>query len=123
MTRRPRLDIEWGHWIGYILVALVLLIEVPRFFGAYSGVDPSWLTALGTGIVLPVGSGYIFHTWWKSKRNARNWLFLPFGALLVLEPLILVPWGIGRLYGEPLSVVLADWTMGAAWITIVMLSP
>lgn len=115
--------VEWGKLVGYVLVGLVLLIEVPRFFGAYNGVDISWLTALGTGIVLPAGSGYIFHTWWKSKRNNKAWLFVPFGALLILEPLILVPWGIGRLYGESLAATLHNRGWGIAWITLVMLSP
>lgn len=115
-----------GKRLGYLLVAVILGIEVPRFFGAYGGIDPDVLglplTALATGVVLPVGSMYIFHTWWTSKRKNRWALLIAFGVNLTLSGFILIPWGMARLTGEPLASVVVGW-WAWAWVGAVMLSP
>lgn len=110
--------------MGYILIALVLLIEIPRFYGAYSAVDNSLLPALGTGIVLPIGAGLVFHSWWKvdQKKTGRNMLLVWFFILMALEGLILVPWAVSQLREVPLASVLksgVDW----GWAIVVMMSP
>lgn len=117
------MKLDTSRLVGYSLMALVLLIEVPRFFGAYAGLDTSSLTALGTGIVLPAGAGYMLHTWWKTTRTGKNWLALPFVLLLTLEPVILVPWGMSRLWGEPLASVLGRGLPAWGWVTVIMVSP
>ena len=113
--------------IGYALIVLVLLIEIPRFYGTYADLDPLILglplTAIGTGIVLPVGAGYVFHAWWKTTRKRRDWLLVAFVVLLVLEGIILVPWGMARLQGEPLADVVGSGPLAWGWVTVVMLSP
>ena len=113
--------------IGYILVGLVLLIEIPRFYGTYADLDPMLfnlpLTAIGTGIVLPVGAGYVFHAWWSTTRKRRDWLLVAFVTLLVLEGVILVPWGMARLQNEPLAVVVGSGWLAWGWVSVVMLSP
>ena len=113
--------------IGYGLIVLVLLIEIPRFYGTYADLDPLILglplTAIGTGIVLPVGAGYVFHAWWKTTRKRRDWLLIAFVVLLVLEGIILVPWGMARLQAEPLAQVVGSGPLAWGWVTVVMLSP
>jgi hypothetical protein len=101
------------------------LVEIPRFTGAYGALDTSWLPSLGTGIVLPIGAGFVFHSWWKTdeKKKGRNILLAWFGALMVLEPCILVPWGVAQLRNEPLASVVVPGFWEIAWVTIVMMSP
>lgn len=117
-----------GKKLGYFLIAVILGIEIPRFFGAYSGIDPDLLglplTALATGIVLPVGSMYIFHTWWEQawNKSRKNVLLLWFAANLVLSGLILIPWGMAQLQTETLSVVVSGW-WAWLWVGCVMVSP
>ena len=117
-----------GKRLGYLLIALLLGIEIPRFFGTYGGIDPALfglpLTAIATGIVLPVGSMYVFHTWWTAAWNKRhrNVLLVWFGANLALSGFILIPWGMARLRDLPLSQVVAGW-WAWTWVGAVMLSP
>jgi len=111
-----------GKLFGYVLVAAVLLIEVPRFMAAFAGLDGTPLTAFGTAVALSGGSMYVFHTWWTSARKLRNWLLLPFGLNLVLAGAILVPWGVARLWDVPLAeVVTGGWAW--AWVSVAVLSP
>uniref|UniRef100_A0A6M3LJF7 Uncharacterized protein n=1 Tax=viral metagenome TaxID=1070528 RepID=A0A6M3LJF7_9ZZZZ len=118
-----------NHRLGYLLIGLILLIEVPRFFGAYDGIDPRLfslpLTALGTGIVLPLGAGYVLHTWWTVPWNkkGRDMLAVWFAALLLMEGVILIPWGMSRLQNEALSVVVGSGLVAWLWVSVVMLSP
>ena len=115
--------------IGYLLIGLILFIEIPRFFGAYDSIDPRLfgipLTAIGTGIVLPIGAGYILHTWWKTAYNkkGRDSLLIWFAVLLLLEGIILIPWGMSRLQNEPINVVTGNGLLAWFWIGVVMLSP
>jgi len=112
---------------GYLLIGLVLLIEIPRFYGTYAVLDPMLfglpLTAIGTGIVLPLGAGYVFHSWWATRKKNAGWLLAAFIALLAMEGAILVPWGMSRLQGEPLTAVVGAGPMAWGWISVVMLSP
>lgn len=43
--------------------------------------------------------------------------------LMVLEPIILVPWGVAQLRGVPLASVVTPGLWEVAWITVVMMSP
>jgi hypothetical protein len=101
------------------------LVEIPRFTGAYGALDTSWLPSLGTGIVLPCGVGYVFHSWWKTdeKKKGRNALLGWLITLGILEPSILVPWGISRLRGVALASVVTPGFWEIAWVTIIMISP
>ena len=115
-----------GKRFGYLLTAAVLLVEIPRFMGAFSGLDDlvfGWpLTAFGTAFALSTGSMYVFHTWWKTKKQRRDWLLVPLGINMVLAGIILIPYGMGRLRGVPVAeVVSGGWAW--AWISVVYLSP
>lgn len=125
------------------LIMLVLLIEVPRFFGAYDAIDPKLLgvpfTAYATGVLLPVGTAIVFNTWWKATRSRRvvvrrkgtrrrkvkswhNLLLVPFGANVILGPFILTPWGLAQLRQQSLDAVLGI-GFDVAWVIAVMSSP
>ena len=116
-----------GKAVAYIVLGLVLLIEIPRFYGTYAQIDPDLLglplTAIGTGIALPLGAAYVFHTWWTTKRMQRDWLVVAFAVLLVLEGVILIPWGMARLQGETLTTVVGSGLLAWGWVSVVMLSP
>jgi len=116
-----------GKRFGYLLVGLVLLIEIPRFAATYSALDPMLfglpLTAIGTGIVLPLGAGYVFHAWWATRKKHAGWLLAAFTALLMLEGAILIPWGMSRLQNESLTAVVGSGPLAWGWVSVVMLSP
>ena len=100
------------------------MIEIPRFSGAYNAIDIHWLPAVGTGIVLPIGAGYVFYTYLKTKeeKKGRNRLLAWFYMLMALEAAILIPWGVSRLRNVPLASVVTpgiDWL----WTAVVMISP
>ena len=42
---------------------------------------------------------------------------------MILEPVILVPWGISQLRSVPLATVVIPGFWEVAWITVVMMSP
>jgi len=116
---------EVGKWVGYALIAAVLLIEVPRFLAAFRALDRGWfgvLTAFGTAVALSGGSMYVFHTWWKSSRKMRNWLLVPFGANLALAVVILLPWAMSSLRGVGVLEVMAE-PMEWAWALVAVASP
>lgn len=119
---------KW-NWLAYLILGLVLLIEIPRFYGTYAEIDPLILglplTAVGTGIALPLGAGYVFHMWWTAQHNRkhRDWLLVAFGVLLLLEGVILVPWGMAQLQDATLAQVVGSGLWAVAWVTVVMLSP
>ena len=116
-----------GKAVAYIVLGLVLLIEIPRFYGTYAQIDPDLLglplTAIGTGIALPLGAAYVFHTWWMTTRQKRDWLVVAFAILLALEGVILIPWGMARLQDESLTAVVGSGLLAWGWIGVVMLSP
>jgi len=119
-----------GKRFGYLLVGLVLMVEVPRFYGTYATLDPMLFgvpfTAIGTGIALPLGAGFVFHAWWTASKRGRkghNWLLAAFIVLLALEGTILIPWGMSRLQGDPLAAVVGSGLLAWGWIAVVMLSP
>jgi len=116
-----------GKRFGYLLVGIVLLIEIPRFAATYSALDPMLfdlpLTAIGTGIVLPLGAGYVFHAWWATRKKHAGWLLAAFVALLTLEGAILIPWGMSRLQNESLTAVVGSGPLAWGWVSVVMLSP
>jgi hypothetical protein len=111
-----------GKKLGYLLIAAVLLIEIPRFVDAYSGIDSTVLTAVGTGVALSGGSMYVFHTWWTTRRKRKDWLLVPFGINLALAGVILIPWGMSQLRDVPLAEVVVGW-WAWGWVSVVMLSP
>jgi len=111
-----------GKRIGYVLIAAVLLIEVPRFVDAYRGIDSTVLTAVGTGVALSGGSMYVFHTWWTTRRKRKDWLLVPFGVNLALAGAILVPWGMAQLRGVPVAEIAVGW-WSWGWVSVVVLSP
>jgi hypothetical protein len=111
-----------GKKLGYLLIAAVLLIEVPRFIDAYRGIDSTVLTAVGTGVALSGGSMYVFHTWWTTRRKRKDWLLVPFGVNLALAGAILIPWGMAQLRDVAIAdVVVGWWAWG--WVSVVVLSP
>ncbi|MGD8466467.1 MAG: hypothetical protein PVI09_21645 [Anaerolineae bacterium] len=76
-----------NKWFGGSLIPVILFIEIPRFTGAYDQIDPLLLKiplrALASGVAIPAGMAYIFHTWWTTTRSRRDYLLIPF---LVRKP-------------------------------------
>jgi len=114
-----------GKKTGYWLIAALLLVEVPRFFSALAHVDQGILgilTAVGTAVGLSFGSMYVFHTWWNTSKQRKDWLLVPFGANLALAVMILWPWAMGSLRGTGPAEVMAE-PMEWAWTLAVVASP
>ena len=95
--------------LGWLIAVSALLITVPRYTAVFAGIDDTWLTALGMGILLAGGAAYIFHAWARTKRHDSNRLLVAFGANLAYEPIIITPFIMAQLRGVELVEVMAPW--------------
>jgi len=98
--------------LGWLIAISALLITVPRYASVFAGIDDTYLTALGMGILLAGGAAYIFHAWARTKRHDSWRLLVAFGANLAYEPIILTPFIMSRLRSMALVEVMAP---GYAW--------
>lgn len=112
-----------GKGFGWLLILAVMAIEIPRFVGAYNGIDRGAVSAVATGIVLPAGSMYVFHAWLTSTRKHRHVLLAWFGLNMALAVFILVPWAVGQVQGQELTGVLGHWVLVWSWSFVVIASP
>jgi len=93
--------------LGWLIAVSALLITVPRYTSVFAGIDDTWLTALGMGILLAGGAAYIFHAWARTKRKDAWMLLIAFAANLAYEPIIITPFVMARLWGMDLARVMS----------------
>lgn len=117
MTRRT---------IGYVLAASALLVSIPRFIAVFARIDGLPFTAYGMGILLAVGAAYILDAWADASQRGLTrptWpLLAAFTVNLVLEPLIVVPFVLARLWQVDMAAVMAGW-YAVIWAIIVASAP
>jgi len=113
--------------LGWLIAVSALLITVPRYTSVFAGIDDTWLTALGMGILLAGGAAYIFHAWAKTKRKDAWMLLVAFAANLLYEPIIITPFVLARLWGMELSGAMSHgyavfWSLMVASAPVILIA-
>jgi len=108
--------------LGWLIAVSALLITVPRYASVFSGIDDTYLTALGMGILLAGGAAYIFHAWARTKRRDAWMLLVAFGLNLLYEPFIIAPFVLARLWGLDLAGAMSR-GYAVFWSVIVAAAP
>jgi len=116
--------------IGYALTLSALLVSVPRYIAILADIDPVSLTAWGMGLLLALGAAYIFDAWTYALRAGRknpHRLLVAFAVNLAYEPLIVTPFVLARLWGEPLAAVMTTgyailWSIAVAAAPVILVA-
>jgi len=108
--------------LGWLIAVSALLITVPRYASVFSGIDDTYLTALGMGVLLAGGAAYIFHAWARTKRKDAWMLLVAFGLNLLYEPFIIAPFVLARLWGLDLAGAMSR-GYAVFWSVIVAAAP
>ena len=108
--------------LGWLIAVSALLITVPRYASVFSGIDDTYLTALGMGILLAGGAAYIFHAWARTKRKDAWMLLVAFGLNLAYEPFIITPFVLARLWGLDLAGAMSQ-GYAVFWAIVVATAP
>ena len=108
--------------LGWLIAVSALLITIPRYASVFSGIDDTYLTALGMGVLLAGGAAYIFHTWARTKRKDAWMLLVAFGLNLLYEPFIISPYVLARLHGLTLAQAMSQ-GYSVFWSIIVAAAP
>ena len=108
--------------LGWLIAVSALLITVPRYASVFSGIDDTYLTALGMGILLAGGAAYIFHAWARTKRRDAWMLLVAFELNLLYEPFIIAPFVLARLWGLDLAGAMSR-GYAVFWSVIVAAAP
>ena len=108
--------------LGWLIAVSALLITVPRYASVFSGIDDTYLTALGMGVLLAGGAAYIFHAWGRTKRQDAWRLLVAFGLNLAYEPFIITPFVLARLWGLDLAAAMSR-GYAVFWAIVVATAP
>jgi hypothetical protein len=108
--------------LGWLIAVSALLITVPRYTAVFAGIDDTYLTALGMGVLLAGGAAYIFHAWARTKRTDAWKLLAAFGVNLAYEPIIITPFILARLWGLDLAGAMSR-GYAVFWSLVVATAP
>lgn len=135
-----------GRDYGTVLVLSAMLVSIPRWAGAFIAADTltmpelintvlhylNLISGVGMGLVEVLGTAYLLDAWGKMKakrtHNAKHvdqrWLILTgfIVGLFVLMPLILSPYIVARMNGQPLASIASN-SFQYVWSAAVVLSP
>jgi len=119
---------------GWIIILSALLVEVPRFMvinwriEGLTNEPASWIGAAvgsGMGLVVPLGTAYVFDAWRSTRKDARAWkiLLVAFVSFLISEALMLTPYVESGIRGLQIVDVLAVPWMRTLWSLVTALAP
>lgn len=129
---------------GQLLIFMAIIVGMPRWIGAMMGADgvliTGWIddmfkllygvSGFGMAVLEVLSIGYIFaglrgQPAFNGKiPNVKFWGAGIFGILvLLLIPLILVPYMVAQLNGQVLGTALQEMNIQWQWITAVVLAP
>jgi hypothetical protein len=135
-----------GRDYGTLLMFSAMLVSIPRWAGAFIAADTltmppaidaalhylNLFSGIGMGLVEVLGAAYLLDAWGKMKarrtHNAKHldqrWVILTgfIAGLFILMPLILSPYMVARMNGQPLAAVAPGW-FEYIWSAAVVLSP
>jgi len=119
---------------GWIIILSALLVEVPRFMVINWRIEgltdepAGWvgfLVGAGMGLVVPLGTAYVFDAWRNTRKDARAWKILlgAFISFLVAEALMLTPYVESGISGVQIIDVLAVPWLRTLWSLVTALAP
>lgn len=120
--------------LGWAIILSALLVEVPRFMVINWRIEQianepaGWVgfsVGIGMGLVIPLGTAYVFDAWRSTRKDSRAWkiLLVAFLSFLVAEALMLTPYIEGGISGVGIIDVLRIPWLRTLWSLVTALAP